>query len=588
MDFDRSARLKAYFADRPLDANPPPLYINSIWTPPRGTYPSEVDARLYHFLNRVRLMFRRRRRCKKSNLLPFQQRILRWLKNHKEIIIANTDKNLGPCAVERSRYIRDALKHIQNDKVYALLSPEEAKREVRRVETEINLWMYDGRRMLILGDEEYKFIRQKNRVHINDPWSYFYLLYKVHKPKLSTRPVCSDCASITYAIGKWVDIMLQPIAKQMPTYIQDSFGFKQLIDELKLPSRARLFTADAVSMYTNIDTDYALSILCPYLIEKEDEFGHYDADFLIRAIEIVMRNNILKFGDVYARQISGTAMGKPPAPSWANCVEGLHELQTLPTYTTSVPFYKRYIDDVFGVWVPPDDCTEEESNDLWNDFKGVINSRCLEWEFTERQLSAQFLDLTLTIDNTGRIKTRLYEKPMALYLFIPPHSAHPPGVRVGHIYGNVLRIFRLNTDEKDIVSDVLTFFRRFQRRGHPTDELKPLFFKAITNAREYLAKSSREHAIKKEQKHEEAKRRLYFHLEYHPDHPKGSRIQQAFDETMLHPSGEQKLYEIKSNGGFTIPIEAMVIANHRARNLGDIFSYRDISKRDGPPASSYL
>ena len=129
---------------------------------------------------------------------------------------------------------------------------------------------------------------------------------------------------------------------------------------------------------------------------------------------------------------------------------------------------------------------------------------------------------------------------------------------------------------------------RFQRRGHPTDELKPLFFKAITNAREYLAKSSREHAIKKEQKHEEAKRRLYFHLEYHPDHPKGSQIQQAFDETMLHPPGEQKLYEIKSNGGFTIPIEAMIIANHRARNLGDIFSYRDISKRDGPPASSYL
>ena len=104
----------------------------------------------------------------------------------------------------------------------------------------------------------------------------------------------------------------------------------------------------------------------------------------------------------------------------------------------------------------------------------------------------------------------------------------------------------------------------------------------------YIAKTDREHAMAKAKKHEEAKRRLYFHLEFHPNHAKGHLIQQAFDETMLHPPGEPKLYEIESTGGVPIPIEAMVIANHRAKNLGDIFSYRDNSKRDGPPASSYL
>ena len=76
----------------------------------------------------------------------------------------------------------------------------------------------------------------------------------------------------------------------------------------------------------------------------------------------------------------------------------------------------------------------------------------------------------------------------------------------------------------------------------------------------------------KAKKHEEAKHRLYFHLEYHPDHAKGNLIQQAFTETMLHPPGEPKLYEIESTGGVPIPIEAMVIAKHRARKLGDIFS----------------
>ena len=46
------------------------------------------------------------------------------------MIVAKTDQNLGPYAVERSRYIRVALKHIKNDKVvYILITPEEAKKK---------------------------------------------------------------------------------------------------------------------------------------------------------------------------------------------------------------------------------------------------------------------------------------------------------------------------------------------------------------------------------------------------------------------------------------------------------------------------
>ena len=63
-------------------------------------------------------------------------------------------------------------------------------------------------------------------------------------------------------------------------------------------------------MYTNIDTNKALALICPFLQENERHFGHYDATTLIRAIEIVMHNNIVKFGDTYTKQIKGTAMKK--------------------------------------------------------------------------------------------------------------------------------------------------------------------------------------------------------------------------------------------------------------------------------------
>ncbi|KAL7523625.1 hypothetical protein ACHAXR_000257, partial [Thalassiosira sp. AJA248-18] len=204
-----------------------------------------------------------------------------------------------------------------------------------------------------------------------------------------------------------------------------------------------------------------------------------------------MKNNIIRFGDKYAKQKSGTAMGKPPAPPWATLFEGIHEIDFLPRWQTYLLLYLRFIDDIWALWIPSGEPTTDEAN--WLALQADVNdNHGLEWEFTERSLSANFLDLTTTIQVDGSIKTTLYEKPMALYLFIPPQSAHPPGVLPGHIFGNILRIFRLNSDEEDIIRDTMEFFNRFTRRGHERDVLIPLFLKAIQKARIFIAKSDRQ------------------------------------------------------------------------------------------------
>ena len=92
----------------------------------------------------------------------------------------------------------------------------------------------------------------------------------------------------------------------------------------------------------------------------------------------------------------------------------------------------------------------------------------------------------------------------------------------------------------------------------------------------------------KAEKSRVASERLFLHIKYHPQNPTLTQIQQLFHETVLCPPGEEPIYEIENGCGHKIPIKAMIIANHRAPNLGDKFSYRDISKRNGPPASSYL
>ena len=86
-------------------------------------------------------------------------------------------------------------------------------------------------------------------------------------------------------------------------------------------------------------------------------------------------------------------------------------------------------------------------------------------------------------------------------------------------------------------------------------------------------------------KAEAARRRLYLHIEYHDQNPSAHQIQQLFSELVLRPFGKTPLNEMESgHDGAKIPIDAMIIANHRAPNLGDILSYRDIGRKTSPPA----
>ena len=119
-------------------------------------------------------------------------------------------------------------------------------------------------------------------------------------------------------------------------------------------------------------------------------------------------------------------------------------------------------------------------------------------------------------------------------------------------------------------------------------ELQPIFIKAISNARAYIATSDAQRSLRLRAKNKAAEQRLYLHVEFHDEHPAGHVLQRLFQETLFYPPGGVPLNEIEAFSGSPIPIDAMVIANHRARNIGDIFSYRDISKHVGPPTSSFI
>jgi hypothetical protein len=268
---------------------------------------------------------------------------------------------------------------------------------------------------------------------------------KVHKQPLKTRPVCATTGSSLEGFSRWLDRQLQPIGKQTKSYLS---GSTQLLDQLEalppLPHTAKLFTCDAVSMYTNIDTAHALNALINLVPPHVRE-----------GLSIVMRNNVFSFGDTFWLQTDGTAMVTPTACMWATIYFAPHENKMCNEFGNYLHFYKRYIDDGFGIWdwTGTDECIQ-----AWKIFQEKMSTfGKLKWEFTQLQTSVNFLDLTLTV-NSGQVHSTLFEKGMNIYLYIPPHSAHPPGVLKGLISGMILRILRLTSDPADRKEHVQRFF----------------------------------------------------------------------------------------------------------------------------------
>ena len=606
---------KVYFGDDeealPFydDGEPPPLYVPSGWRPNCSDIPQWVNDRLARFSKAILNKFKQRK--VKSNLLPFQRQQLAALRQNQSIVIANTDKGLGPCAIELHRYIRDALIHLEDKETYTVLSESEAMEETNRVRKEIKDWLieFGGKDGCLLPDDE-RYI-QHHLDNNEDPFGYFYLLYKIHKLKdpeqtdfCPTRPVCSMCGSLTHPLGAWINRVLQPVATGQTSYFPNSAKFLQLVSELNLPPNAQLFTADARSMYTNINTEIALDII-PDFIRKPGQFTlRFSSSIegqeewvpnlrwkaLKAALNIVFRNNIFRFGDVYFKQISGTAMGTRPAPPWATIFFAIHEEAVLDRFKDNLAFYKRYIDDIFAIWLPDSDPIRNA--DTWLEFKEFVDSfHGLRWDFTEpKQSNVIFMDMLLSIEG-GKIVSTIYEKPLALNLYIPPSSSHPPGVTTGLVMGQVLRYFQLCSDGKEINDILNVFMDRLIARGHKHRDLVPLFDRAVCNAKAYIKKKVGDrHAIQaaKAAKAIEASRRVYFHLPYHEDDPSSREIQRIWYNCVAEPPGDVPLNLMENLNGLKTPIDRLMVCYHRTRNLGGDLSYRKIDGRDGFKVSTFL
>jgi len=473
------------------------------------------------------------------NLTMQQSLTLRQLKQHNSFTIKPTDKNLGPAILDTQTYIRQILQEHLLTKDYQRLSPESAKQLLRNLSTTLKSLITSNATKLTKAELTYfqRSLTNHHRIPI------FYGLPKVHKTPFSLRPVVSTSGSLLAIFSTWLDFKMKDLLPYVLSYTKNSESIIKDLQHLHLPEEALLFTADAKSMYTNIDSNTGITSIRDFITTNISQLPQdFPTDLFLQTLKIVMENNVFEFAGSYWLQLIGTAMGTPAACAYATISYGQHENSViLPNYAQQLLYYKRYIDDIFGIWLPP------KHNHLtkWNEFKQHLNSwGSLEWTIEGPSRRTNFLDLDISIKGNV-ITTSTFQKAMNLYMYIPPLSAHPPSCFKGLIAGELRRYYLQNNTEnfKDILAK---FIGRLLDRGHNIEDISPLLLQAANNLdRQPINRAT-----------DTGQSTLYIHWTHHPKGPQRRDIRHIYNDTLKD----------------ILPYDRMQIALSRPKNLRDILT----------------
>ena len=462
---------------------------NKNFTPSTGgkaleNYITNVNANLLAAYDSLPLAIKRNQKIPKMFKVTIQK-----LKSDSTIQICSADKNLGICIVDRDWYENEALRQLTDKNTYMKVRNLP---NISHFTTAINniLRKYNKQNSTIA-----KYFLQtmdtdctKNTFHNknNEPkLSRFYLTIKIHKKPLIGRPIVSSEDTVTYFISKFLDKTLQPVMKNLPTYLRNT---DDLIVDIEtntqlhnMNNQHTIYTADIKDMYPSINIKDGLTKLQIAIEEynsKIDNSKMIQTQFIIELAHFVLTNNYFKFGkDTYWLQISGTAMGTPLAVTFACIYIGQLEKETFETLSlkNALPYYyKRYIDDIFAIF------KNEEDKNLFHLTFNNLRPGKIQLLPTNTGRSSIFMDLNITLNTDNRIDIKIYQKPQNSYLYLPPSSFHQR-----HVFGNTI-IAELNryklkcTYAYDYEELKQLFYTRLIARGYKTEYLQTIF-QQVTN-----------------------------------------------------------------------------------------------------------
>ena len=147
--------------------------------------------------------------------------------------------------------------------------------------------------------------------------------------------------------------------------------------------------------------------------------------------------------------------------------------------------------------------------------------------------------------------TWTYQKPLNLYLYLPPQSSHPPGTLKSLVYSNLRRFWLQCTHKSHYKYLSKKFFKQLLLRGHNKTSIYKIFEDSAIKLDKRLMTNKRQSIQKTKSIYN--KKTMFYHTTYHPNHINRSSIRKVFNKTCAK-----------------LPFTTnLIIAYHRPRNIRD-------------------
>jgi hypothetical protein len=391
----------------------------------------------------------------------------------ENLMLGFTDKNLGPCILDKEQYHKAMIDNLSYP-TYGKIKSSKAANNIRRRATErattiiSNLYQED--------EEEYRFATKDRN---STTYCKMYILWKVHKKTLSTRPIIPSIGYCLNPISTYLHHELTKMLniKDIPEILIDSNSLIRDIESKIFPPNIVMASKDVSALYPSIPIDDGIKAMERILTERQqpldtDKIRKIDA--LLELLRIVMKNAIVEYNGEYYIQRIGTAMGTPVAVIFAQIFMYDLEREIVREYTDNgtLLYYKRFIDDILTLFT-----SEKMSKEFWSKYNKLHPAIKLTGD--DNVKSTDFLDLTLSLDSnfkeTGKINFTPFQKQMNTYLYLPYRSMHTEATKKGFIKGELLRYATHSAKIENYLAIRALFFHRLNIRGYPTRFLQRIF-----------------------------------------------------------------------------------------------------------------
>lgn len=400
-------------------------------------------------------------RGRKDNLDPEQRRALRELKEAPNLVIKKSDKG-GNVVLLSTEYYENEIKRQLNDRsTYEKLPANPFTSIINELNFKL---MFAQEAGLFSSRNEYEYLKVKE---FNIPT--IYIIPKVHKSLTNPpgRPIVSAVKGPLEKIGRYLDALLKEMVFELPSYIRDTLDVLAKIEEVTVSPGTLLVGIDVESLYTSIPHAWGLAAVAHFLDQKFPRMGPQN-EFILEMLQFALTNNCFEFLGVYYRQIQGTSMGAPWAPSYACLHLGYWEEEVVycsESYLDHAKLWLRFIDDVLLLWQGSVESLEGFLSEL-NE-----NSRNIRLTFTYDLNEISFLDLLIRIDG-DHLSTKTFLKATAANTLLEATSHHPKSLVRGIPTGQFLRIRRNCSLDQDYQAESKQLYKRFRERGYPHRSLK--------------------------------------------------------------------------------------------------------------------